>query len=165
MSETQKFLDIPVRGCGVVSPSWWNLLRSAGLRLEQMLGSGVQPETQQTIADNQSSAANITGLLFDETSVVKAKVIIGTLRQDGTNERVHISEFWVWYNATKGDWRMGSQNETGESCDASSCTSVASGVTFSITAAGQVQYTSDSMGGSYVGKMRWKVVYTIDLET
>lgn len=163
MSETQEFLDIPVRSCDTVTPAWWNLLRSAGLRLEQIFGSAIYPETQQSITDN-SAATNVTSLLFAAASVRGAVIHVMYTRDDGTNQRRGIIEIRVWYNSKRLAWGI-SVDEVGESCTSGACTSAGSGLTFSITSGGQVQVAADAMGGSHVGKIRWKVVSTFDVET
>jgi hypothetical protein len=158
-----KFVDIPERGCDTVTPAWWNILRLAGIRLEQILGSAIYPETQQSITDS-SSATNITGLLLNSTLNRAAKIHLTYTRDDGTNQRRGWVDIYVWYNSKRAAWGI-SVTETGEDCTAGACVSAGSGLTFTITSGGQVQVASDSMGGTHVGKIRWKVISTFDVES
>jgi hypothetical protein len=157
------FSDIPVRANGGsqnVDSSWWNSIRTA---LVNTFGAGVLGETQQSVTDGQS-ATSITSALFNGSSIVRAVMEVSSLRDDGTNRRTHFQRITCWYNTKIDQWRITTE-EVGESCTASACTAVASGLTYTITAGGQVQVAADTMGGSHSGKIRWKVVSTFSLET
>lgn len=160
------FADIPIRGCDDVFPSWWNVLRAAGAYWESILGTGTIAETQQTITDG-ASATSVTGLLLSSTTHVRAKIVVSTMRTDGTNTRAHMQELTAIYNAKIAAWELfASPGEAGDSATASARSDALSRVNFTITSGGQVQYAcEDTMGGTYVGKMRWKVLWTISVET
>lgn len=155
------FSDIPIRGNGeTVDSSWWNSIRTA---LISAFGSGILGETQQSITDGQS-ASDVTSLLFAAASIVRAKVEISAYSTDGTNTRTHFITLWAYYNAKLAQWRI-TQEEIGESCTSAVCTAVASGLTFTITSGGQVQVAADTIGGTPVRKIRWKVVSTFAVES
>ena len=58
--------------------SWFNVLRTAGIALENYIGAGSLPETAFTIANNTGSPANVTGLLFASAT---AKFSIASLEK------------------------------------------------------------------------------------
>lgn len=102
-----------------------------------------------TIADNQVAASDVTGLLFSAASTHGGKVDVLLRRRDDTEERVLVGHINVLYNLDATSWDIITVLDG----------SVASGVTFTITAAGQVQYTSDSMGGAnYFGELQFRKV-------
>ena len=164
-NETQTFSDITVRRNGppVVTASWWNVLRSAGLRLEQILGGGIYPETQQSITNN-AAATNITSLLFSSSTYVGFIANVSCYSNNGTNERRHIITLTGWYNSKRAQWDMGVE-EYGADCTSSACAADPSGLTFTITSGGQVQIASDNMSGSPTRKIRWSVTKTFAVET
>lgn len=135
------FSDIPARENGpAIEASWFNALRTAGIALEAFLGS-VIGLTTFTIANNQAAPANVTGLSFNGTSV-KMAVIDYRIRRNttgaGATERVQGGSMVAMYSAAAGTWSLTSQAQSGDDA----------GVSFSITAGGQVQYVSDSQTGT-----------------
>lgn len=165
MSETQTFSSITVRRNGppTADASWWNILRAAGLRLEQILGAGSYPETQQSVTNGQA-ATNITSFSFSSASYVGFIAYVSCYSNNGTNERRHIVKLTGWYNSIKAEWDM-SVDEDGADCTSGSCSADVSGLTFTITAGGQVQVAADTMSGSPTRKIRWSVVKTFAVET
>lgn len=157
----ESFNDIPERTNGGISnlvlADWWNILKRAGKRLENIFGSGLVEETQFTIADNQSSYANITGLLVSSATLVYAEIRYSIYRTDGTTPRRESGRLELEYDNGASAWRIADRQA---SSDALNMTD-----SLAVTAVGQVQYKSDSMGGTYVGKMRWKICNTIGVET
>ena len=86
--------------------------------------------TSFTGADNQSSAANVTGLAFSYSTVASFQAIVSVIR--GTNyAQFNLNGVYTGSSWEMADYIVG--NTT-------------TGVVFSITAAGQVQYTSTSTG-------------------
>lgn len=135
------FSSIPLRENGVsIQYSWFNVLRTAGLALESFLGSFVEP-TSFTIANNQGSAANVTGLSFDGSSV-KVAFIDYRIRRNttggGATERVQVGTLIAHYKATAATWTLTAGVTAGDDA----------GVEFTITNLGQIQYTSDNQGGT-----------------
>lgn len=168
MSETQTFTAVPVRingpTQGPVVAAWWNILRSAGKRLEEIMGSGATPETQQSITNNTSSQ-NITGLIFSSATYVGFKALLSCYSNNGTNERRHIVELTGWFNSKRGQWDM-SVDENGADCTSGACTADPSGFTFTIHATtGQVIVDADNMSGSPTRKIRHTIMKTFAVET
>jgi len=90
-------------------------------------------ETSFSAANNQSSAANVTGLAFNNAVVRSFKAIV-SVYIDATSD---LFEQFELQGIQKGSqWDM-SISSVGDS----------SGITFSITTGGQVQYTSTNVTG------------------
>lgn len=152
------FSDIAIRANGRTTyASWWNDIRTA---LINTFGSYTVTETQFTIADNQSSFQNITGLVFDKTLVNSVKVEYTIYRTNGSSiERRESGSFTITYKPVAVAWTITRRAESDD--DALNMGASSLGV----TAAGQIQYKSDSIGATYVGKMRYKVLTAFNKET
>ena len=140
---SQTFTAIAVRqNTQITDAGWWNILRLAGISIENFLGLGYLAQTPVAIANNQSSAANVTGLLFSSASV-RSAIIEYQIRRVSTStgavERVSSGRGTATYNTLATAWTYTPLGEGGD----------ASGVTLDITSGGQVQYTSDNMAGTY----------------
>jgi hypothetical protein len=100
-----------------------------------------------SIANNQSSVANITSLIIDGASY-RGFIIEYTLyRKTDTNETAQVGRLRGVYKTVANTWLM-SDDYSGENA----------GVTFSITSSGQLQYTStDISGTNYLGVFDYKV--------
>lgn len=99
-----------------------------------------------TVANNISSAANVTGLVFDKTKVYGARILYHLHRESSLGELNGIGEIYVWYCPILVGWKI-AWNEYNDSDD--------HGVIFTVTSAGQIQYTSSNLGGTgYAGTMR-----------
>jgi len=129
------FNAIPLRTNGKlnVAASWFNVLRTAGLSL---MGKSGTAQTNFTILNSQA-AVNVTGLVFDETISLSVDV---TYHINAANFQK--ASFHAYYDGA--NWQL--SEGAHRALDA--------GVVFSITAAGQVQYTS---GGASAGTMRYRV--------
>lgn len=118
---------------------WFNALRTAGIAFESFLGS-VTGLTTFTIANNQS-VTDVTGLLFNGTTV-KMAIIDYRIRRNttggGATERVQGGSMVAMYSPTAGTWSLTPGPQAGDDA----------GVTFTITAGGQVQYASDNQTGT-----------------
>lgn len=86
-----------------------------------------------TAANNQSAATNVTGLSFANASYRNAKIIISVFI-DATGDLAATYSLDAIQKAAS--WEM-SQDYTGD----------ATGIVFTITSAGQVQYTSTNVSG------------------
>ncbi len=144
------FLSIPIRNNGEeVDDSWFNTLRAAGVDLESYIGSFIA-ETGFNIVNNQSSPANINGLIFDSTTQGAAFIDYEIYRNTtggGATKRKEVGMLLVSYTPSGSPvWEISNPIFMG-----------AAGVEFSITALGQVQYTSDNQSGTAdVSRMRFK---------
>jgi hypothetical protein len=99
--------------------------------------TGDLPETSFTAADNQVAAANVTGFAFANATVRSFDSIVSIIR--GTTYQ----QFKLNGIQKAASWEM-SQETVGDNC----------GIVFSITATGQIQYTSTSTGSTGVVRFR-----------
>lgn len=111
-------------------------------------GSNIGTPTVFTIADNQTSLQNITGMLIDHTINQCVVIEYTIIRSDGTNKRREHGYLSLTYDTQNG-WFL---NRNSQGVDV-----LNKGTSIQITAGGQVQYQSDSMGGTYAGKMTWQL--------
>lgn len=110
--------------------------------------SGGAPVTQ-TLVDNQSAYANITNLIIDHTANQCVSVEYTFIRTDGTNYRRERGVLVLLYDTQNG-WSL---NRITQGADA-----LNAGVSsLQIISTGQVQYKSDSMGGTYKGQITWRI--------
>jgi hypothetical protein len=111
-------------------------------------GSGDILQTSATIANNQSSAANVTGLSFDPATVRAAIVEYSVYRittSTGATERAECGQMYINYKSTAAAFELVVVGSGG------------SNTTFSITSGGQVQYVTDNQSGSsYSGTMKFR---------
>jgi hypothetical protein len=146
------FTDVPVRvndssPSGRVTATWWNILRLCGMALSNYIGTGFIEETAFTFANTQAVAADITGCLFSSASVKSAHVEIAVRRKTATNKAYCWVHLYLFYNDNSSAWELADHVEHGD----------ASGLTFTVTSAGQVQYTSDTTSGTgYSGASRFR---------
>lgn len=103
-------------------------------------------ETSFSAANNQSAAANVTGLAFANATVRSFEVILS----------VHINATSSLYEQFKlngiqrgSDWKM-DVSSVGDN----------SGIVFSITSAGQIQYTSTNVSGFVSNTMKFRAQTT-----
>ena len=110
----------------------------------EIFNRGGGTELQQTIANNQGSPANITGLSFDKTSVKTAHVKFDIFRRTDSSHVIETGDLFIVHNTETDLWEIQWASHHDDS-----------GVIFSITSAGQVQYTSDNISGAnYTGTIR-----------
>lgn len=129
--------------------SWFNQIKTVLTSIEAFFGtSGYISETSFTLANGQASAANVTGLSFNKDNHKGAQVWAQVTRKTGTNESVSIGRLLLYYKTNSAAWYL--EDELMGDDD---------GVVFSITSAGQVQYTSDTMAGSgYSGTIKFRAM-------
>jgi hypothetical protein len=89
-----------------------------------------------TLANNQASPADVTGLLFDHTTHVGAKVPFQITRFSDVGRYMESGELHVQYDAVDG-WRITSTSNFDDPL-----------IAFSVNSAGQVQYTSSNNTGA-----------------
>jgi len=113
----------------------------------------VANQTSFTIANNQTSAANITNLIINPATIRAAKIEYSIYRQTATagSAVAQMGQLRVVYNTQQAQWLI-SEDYAGQDA----------GVTFSIdNSTGQVRYTSSNIAGtSYVGALRYHLVKT-----
>ncbi len=109
----------------------------------------VDGDTSFTIANNQSSAANVTSLLFDGVSTRSFILDYSIYRQTDTasSALAQVGQLRGVYNTQSSTWFM-SDDFSGQNA----------AVTFSIQPSGQIQYTSSNiLGANYVGSMKYTI--------
>lgn len=137
------FNDLTVRENGQdILAGWFNLIRLAGIAVEAFLGSFIYSTSSVSIANNQTSAANVTGLTVSSATERYAVAEIRIRRVStggGATERVSVQTLFLTYNTLAATWALtkGSYGPDEHGMD------------FTVTAAGQVQYASDNMTGTY----------------
>ncbi len=125
-----------------VAPTWAS--NSSGA----YLGSGVISETTFTIANNQSSPADVTGLLFNPVTIRSAEIDLQYYRNTtgaGATEMSARAKFIATYKTVAASWDL---SPLGVGGDFDTGTGEPAGITLSITSAGQVQYTSTNFSGT-----------------
>lgn len=109
---------------------------------QNVLGQGYGYGTQ-AIANNQVAAANVTGCLFDSAITKSARIQVGIRRSTSTTKVAATGYLWAYFDENTSTWQL-IDNVSGDE----------DGVTFTITAGGQVQYASDNQAGTgYLGNM------------
>jgi|GEM_PF-2883723 hypothetical protein len=106
-------------------------------------------ETIFTIANNQSSAANITGLLIDPIATRSFVIDYAIYRQTDTGGSAvaQAGQLRGVYNTQATTWFM-SDDYSGQN----------SGVVFSIQPSGQIRYTSSNIAGAnYTGSLKYNI--------
>lgn len=110
----------------------------------QVINTGDVPTTSFIIADNTGSPTSITGLLFDPATVRSSVIEYSVYRSNIGNEASECGTMLVTYKSTAGTWEL-ARYAVGDA-----------GVTFTITNAGQVQYTSTDLSGTTAGTMKFR---------
>lgn len=98
-----------------------------------------------TLANNQSSVADVTGLLFDGVATRSVLIKFAIYRNTSGSEQESTGNISLGYKTTAADWTISTEGFQGNA-----------GITFSVTSSGQVQYISTNMAGTgYVGTVKW----------
>lgn len=127
---------------------WFNSLRDAGKAIENFLGGSYIAETSVSLANNQVAASSITGLLFDHTLTQAVHIYAEVRRSTSSTEVISSGRLIAFYRVATTTWELLDELSIDDD-----------GVVFSITSAGQIQYTSDNMSGTgYAGTMKFKAI-------
>jgi hypothetical protein len=134
-------------------PGWGSEASDWAQAVTDVLNTILSPsdilETSYAINNNVSTATNINRLAFDPGTVRAANVTYTIYRISAANPSGNVESGTIYLNydnsASLGSkWNLG-QQKIGES-----------GVVFTITDAGQVQYTSSDIGdSSYTGSIKF----------
>lgn len=101
-----------------------------------------------TVANNISSASNVTGLLFSGAAIRSAHIRYESYRKTASGELAESGTLVILYNDIAADWDLAVLGVNGNA-----------GVTFTITSSGQVQYVSTNLAGtSYVGTLKFSYI-------
>lgn len=138
---SQTFTAIPQRNNGdEITADWFNILQAAGENLENIVGLSGQTFT---LANNQSSPADLLLLSFAgsvfRSFEIKYNIYFNSTGS-GATEVSEVGSFIGVYNTVAGTWVLTYGPIGGNP--------VPTGVLFSITNAGQVQYTSPNFTGT-----------------
>lgn len=107
-------------------------------------GSGIPDALVITVANNQISPANLTGLSFPIATVVGFVLEYVVIRSTATQKLVSIERFRAIYDSVANVW-YSSEDLAGKT----------NAISLSVTPAGQVQYTTGDLTGSgYVGTIK-----------
>ena len=131
------------------SPPWGSdqnaLIQALVTIANSTTGSSDILTTSFNLTNNQIAAANIVGLSFDTSQVRSAVIPYSIYISTATNEFSECGTIYITYKSTANTWEL-AQNYVGSS-----------GLVFTVTPSGQVQYTSTNVSGaSYVGKLKFK---------
>lgn len=142
-----------------------NVVEAAGITLDgsvedQVLqalniliaGGGSSGQKTQTI-NNNASAVDVTDMVFNSANTKAFRILFDIHRQSSTTNADETGEIFGTYDPVAAIWKVESDSKNGDS-----------GVTWSISAAGQLKYTSTNYGGvSYAGTARFHNVYKLAL--
>jgi hypothetical protein len=113
--------------------------------LGNVSGQGDILQSSAIINNNISSATNVTGFFLDPSVLRGAVCEVSIYRSTSTEEAVEVLSIFAGYKSVAGTWEF-VQIGGGSS-----------GVTLTITNAGQVQYVSSNMSGtSYTGTVKFR---------
>lgn len=144
------FNDIAVRANGQrILMDWFNSLRTAGVQVEALLGVNYIPEGTLAVGSSVGTPTDITGLRFDKAFVGAAQVFVYIHRRTVVDEVVAFGKISAIYRAKSDTWELIPQIDGDDPL-----------IQFFITAQGQVQYTSQSIGSTtgYVGNVKFKAI-------
>lgn len=103
--------------------------------------------TSTTIANNQVTASDVTNLLISGSRFRSFSAIYWVYRTTNTNEVAECGIITGVYKTTANTWQISIGNISDDAQ-----------VDFTITAAGQVQYTSSNLSGtSYTGNIKYRI--------
>jgi hypothetical protein len=121
------------------------LIEALVTAVDSINGDGDILDTEISIANNQSSVASVTGLTFDVGTVRSAVVTYSVYRSTTLSEKGECGILLLTYLSTANAWNISRYSNDD------------SGIVFTVTDAGQVQYTTDNMSGaSYTGTLTFK---------
>ncbi len=136
---------VPAPGAGDAAAN--KFLKADGTWAVVATGStGDIPQTSFSASNNQSSAANVTGLAFANGSVRAAEVLY-SITLSATSSKYEMGKLLLIQRGS--DWQM-AQEYSGDD----------SGFVFTVTSAGQVQYTSPNSAGFSSATIKFRAIVT-----
>jgi hypothetical protein len=138
-----------------VNEELWGLnttdyLVALGEELASVVVEGdIGPETLITIANNQAVAANVPTFVLNSALIrsAVAEYYVHRVTTGPANEIAEAGSLYFLYNDTTNSWTIAQVgNNVGNT-----------GMEFTITPAGQVQYTSSNLSGTHTGRMKFRV--------
>lgn len=146
------FLDIPIRQNGQnVDSSWWNSIRS---KLVATL-PGLSDESEEIpLANNQSSYADVTGIILDSLAFRTYEVPYTVYRVTSTTERAEKGVLNAVFKPVLGEWVYSRRTDAGDNT-----LNVPGGALHVDASTGQLQYKTDNMSGSdYEGFIKLQLI-------
>ncbi|NJM09339.1 MAG: hypothetical protein HC883_00105 [Bdellovibrionaceae bacterium] len=141
------FRDSVVEANGLLTTAWTWFVRSV---TERLFPLGV--ERSFPLANNQAAAADVVGLKVNSRGVSQAIVEFLVQRvttSTGAVELIEAGYFTLSYSPTSETWTLSQPNPN---------LPEDSGVTFTVTATGQVQYTSSNVAGTpSISRVVWRM--------
>lgn len=133
---------------GRVSTAWMGFFKSIFDRVKQ-----TSIEISFDLKNNQSTALDIEGLQFDfnKVNLIYIDYLIQRVSKGtGATELIEAGTLRLVYKPRSGTWSITKMAGSGPD---------AGGITFSVTAKGQVQYVSTNMAGTVDAKTPQKLTY------
>lgn len=109
--------------------------------LDSVVSAGFVPQTTATINDNVTTFTNILGASFNSSINRSFKFSYAVQRTDGSTTVAESGEINGVHNGTDWDYSLSRVGDAG--------------MTFNVTTAGQIQYKSSSIGGTYSGDINF----------
>ena len=130
------------------SPPWGedlsSLLEALVEVANSVVGTGDILTTSFSVANNISSATNITGLVFDPAQIRSAIISYSVYRSTNSTELSEAGQIMVTYKSTANSWEL-ARYSVGDA-----------GLTFTMLPSGQMQFTSTNMSGTgYSGLLKF----------
>jgi len=107
----------------------------------------IGPTTSVTIANNQATPLNVNNLVINSALYRAGFVEYFVQRTTSGTEISEAGTIYLLYNDLAGTWSI---TQVGDQVNVT-------GVSFTVTAGGQVQYTSSNITGQTSGKMRYRL--------
>lgn len=119
---------------------------------DSLIPAFISNEVSFTLVNDQTSAASITGLIFSPATYRSAKVEYAIYRQTDTalTGVAQVGQLRLVYNSQQATWLL-SDDYSGQN----------SGIEFSVTSLGQLQYKSSNiLGTNYLGTLKYSIKKT-----
>lgn len=111
--------------------------------IKSLISFGGDSQISQSLSNN-AGPLDVTGLIFDKTDIKSAHVAVDIERYTDTQNVQESGWIYAYHDTQDDTWRI-ALDSVGDDA----------GVVFSITAAGQIQYTTDDLTGTnYAGTCR-----------
>jgi hypothetical protein len=157
------FEEIPVRqnAADDIDASWFNTIRTYLINIFPGVQTGGAPFT---LANNQSSLADITGLLLDKDTYTFYRISYRAQRSDATpSSHYEVGELVAWWDGSQWNYKRSVKigNALGDGAGSMAGDYQVGGAdSLQInSSSGQGQYLTGNMaGGSYAGTFDWRIL-------
>ena len=124
----------------------WAEAVTTQLQLVSVTGD-IGPFTLVTILNNQASPSNVTGLILNPANIRAGIVEYFVQRVTGSQELSEVGHLYLLYNDLAASWTV---TNVGNNIGVA-------GTNFSVTASGQVRYTTNNLAGQLSGVMKYRL--------